>query len=54
MDEERLPLDPLDPVRVVSPLTLVQGDGIKIGEGTALYPQVGLETGYESNTFVHG
>ncbi len=50
-DVESTPLDPLDPVRVVSPLTLVQGDGIKIGEGTAFYPQVGLETGYESNTF---
>ena len=50
-DPEATPLDPLDPVRVVSPLTLVQGDGIKIGEGTAFYPQVGFETGYESNTF---
>jgi hypothetical protein len=50
-DVEPSPLDPLDPVRVVSPLTLVQGDGIKIGEGTAFYPQVGVETGYESNTF---
>lgn len=50
-DTEATPLDALDPVRVVSPLTLVQGDGVKIGEGTAFYPQVGLETGYESNTF---
>src|SRR3569833_4013554 len=45
------PLDPLDPVMIVSPLTLVQGDGVKIGEGTSLYPQVGLLTGFESNTF---
>lgn len=50
-DPEAAPLDPLDPVRVISPLTLVQGDGVKIGEGTAFYPQVGLESGYESNTF---
>src|SRR3569623_834374 len=49
-DPEAAPLDPLDPVQVVSPLTLVQGDGIKIGDGTAFYPQVGLESGYESNS----
>lgn len=45
------PLNPLDPVRVISPLTLIQGDGIKVGEGTAIYPQVGFETGFVSNTF---
>lgn len=45
------PLDPLDPIRVVSPLTIVQGDGIKVGEGTSIYPQVGLETGFVSNVF---
>jgi opacity protein-like surface antigen len=45
------PLDPLDPVMIVSPLTIVQGDGVKIGEGTSFYPQVGLMTGFESNTF---
>ncbi|HEY4176123.1 MAG TPA: hypothetical protein VGM90_04805 [Kofleriaceae bacterium] len=50
-DVEDTPLDPLDPIRVVSPLTIVQGDGIKVGDGTAVYPQVGLETGYASNTF---
>jgi hypothetical protein len=50
-DVEQTPLDPLDPVRVVSPLTIVQGDGVKIGEGTSFYPQVGLETGFVSNTF---
>lgn len=50
-DTEEAPLDPLDPLRIVTPLTIVQGNGVKIGDGTALYPEVGVEMGYESNTF---
>jgi len=50
-DDGTQPLNPLDPVRVVSPVSIVQGDGIKVGEGTSIYPQVGLETGFVSNVF---
>jgi hypothetical protein len=41
----------MDPNDVVSPVALVQGGGIKIGEGTVLQPQVGLQTGVVSNVF---
>ncbi len=44
-------IDPSDPGRAITPIATVQGDGVKVGEGTALYPQVGLETGYVSNVF---
>jgi hypothetical protein len=50
-DDGSAPLSPLDPVRVVSPINVVQGDGVKIGEGTSFYPQIGVETGYVSNMF---
>ena len=35
----------MDPNDAMSPISLVQGPGIKVGEGTVLQPQVGLETG---------
>jgi hypothetical protein len=50
-DDGLAPLNPLDPVRIVSPVSIVQGDGVKVGEGTSLYPQIGVETGYISNVF---
>src|SRR6185312_1182935 len=50
-DDGTQPLNPLDPVAVVTPISIVQGDGIKVGEGTSIYPQVGLESGYVSNVF---
>ena len=50
-DDGTAPLNPLDPVQVVSPVSVVQGDGVKIGEGTSIYPQIGLETGFVSNVF---
>lgn len=50
-DDGTQPLNPLDPVAVVTPISIVQGDGIKIGEATSFYPQVGVETGYVSNVF---
>jgi hypothetical protein len=31
--------------------TLVEGAGVKVGEGTVLHPVVGAETGYTSNVF---
>lgn len=41
----------MDPTDAVSPIALVQGGGIKVGEGTVLQPQVGLQTGMVSNVF---
>lgn len=41
----------MDPADAVSPIALVQGGGIKVGEGTVLQPQVGLQTGVVSNVF---
>jgi opacity protein-like surface antigen len=35
----------------VSPISIVEGPGVKIGEGTVLHPIFGVETGYVSNTF---
>jgi len=36
---------------IMAPIDVVEGDGIKIGEGTSLYPIVGLDTGLVSNVF---
>lgn len=41
----------IDPSDAVSPIALVQGGGIKVGEGTVLQPQVGIQTGVVSNVF---
>src|SRR5882724_8359600 len=48
-----LPTPPgfLDPGQALSPVTMVSGAGIKVGEGTVFQPQVGLETGVVSNVF---
>lgn len=35
----------------VSPISVVEGPGVKVGEGTVLHPIFGVETGYVSNTF---
>jgi opacity protein-like surface antigen len=35
----------------VSPTSVVEGPGVKVGEGTVLHPIFGVETGYVSNTF---
>lgn len=39
------------PTGIRAPIAVVEGDGIKIGEGTALYPTIGLDTGIVSNVF---
>ncbi|HET9621092.1 MAG TPA: hypothetical protein VFP84_06990 [Kofleriaceae bacterium] len=41
----------LDPGSAVNPVSIVSGAGVRVGEGTTLRPQVGLETGYVSNVF---
>ncbi|HEX7835965.1 MAG TPA: hypothetical protein VF469_00810 [Kofleriaceae bacterium] len=50
---EGLPAIPvwMDPNDTVSPISLVRGPGIKVGEGTVFQPQVGVETGVVSNVF---
>ncbi len=40
-----------DPEDMVAPVSTVEGPGIKIGEGTTLYPAFGVETGFISNVF---
>jgi len=46
-----VPISSFDPDDAVTPITSVEGPGIKIGEGTVLHPAFGLETGYTSNVF---
>jgi hypothetical protein len=40
-----------DPSQAVAPISVVEGPGIKIGEGTVLHPVFGMETGFTSNVF---
>lgn len=40
-----------DPENAVAPISIVQGAGIKVSEGTVLHPTAGLETGFISNVF---
>ena len=40
-----------DPSQAVAPISVVEGPGIKIGEGTVLHPVFGMETGFVSNVF---
>jgi len=41
----------MDPGDALNPVSIVSGAGIKVGEGTVLHPQVGVETGVVSNVF---
>src|SRR4051812_23563370 len=40
-----------DPEAGVAPIEMVEGRGVKIGEGTTLHPIFGAETGVISNVF---
>lgn len=40
-----------DPESAVAPISVVEGAGIKVGEGTVLRPVFGVETGFISNVF---
>jgi hypothetical protein len=40
-----------DPEASVAPVSVVEGPGIKVGEGTVLHPVFGALTGFVSNTF---
>jgi hypothetical protein len=51
--EDGLPPPPvsMDPADALNPVSIVTGIGIKVGEGTVLHPQLGIETGVVSNVF---
>ncbi len=40
-----------DPENAVSPISVVQGPGWRVGEGTVVHPTFGAETGFVSNVF---
>lgn len=40
-----------DPEQAVAPISIVEGPGWKIGEGTVVHPVFGIETGFVSNVF---
>lgn len=42
------------PEGALAPMSIVEGPGIKVGEGTVLHPILGLETGFVSNVFYEG
>src|SRR5262245_52994710 len=46
-----LSISSFDPEVGTAPIPLVEGNGIKIGEGTTLHPVFGMETGVLSNVF---
>ncbi len=41
----------VNPSSSLAPISIVEGPGIKVGEGTVIHPIVGLETGFISNAF---
>ncbi len=41
----------ISPEGILAPISVVEGPGIKLGEGTVLHPIVGIESGYISNVF---
>lgn len=41
----------ISPEGVLAPISVVEGPGIKLGEGNVLHPIVGIESGYVSNVF---
>jgi hypothetical protein len=43
--------EPMNPGDLVSPTAIVQGAGVKVGEGTVVHPTIGVETGVVSNVF---
>jgi hypothetical protein len=42
---------PNGPNDLLNPQSIVEGAGVRVGEGTVLHPIVGLETGFVSNVF---
>jgi len=52
-DDDGMPAIPpaMDPAGAVNPISVVSGAGVRVGEGTVLRPQLGIETGVISNVF---
>jgi hypothetical protein len=46
-----LSVSSFNPDMATAPIDMVEGRGVKIGEGTSLYPIIGLQTGVSSNVF---
>jgi hypothetical protein len=44
-------IDSFNPQAAVAPISIVEGPGIRVGEGTVLHPAFGIETGVVSNVF---
>lgn len=44
-------IDSFNPESAVAPISVVEGAGVKVGEGTVLHPAFGIETGAVSNVF---
>jgi len=48
---DSLSINAFNPDMPTAPIDVVEGRGVKIGEGTTLHPIIGLETGLSSNVF---
>jgi opacity protein-like surface antigen len=46
-----LSISSFDPSQATAPIDMVEGKGIKVGEGTLIYPVFGAQTGLVSNVF---
>lgn len=46
-----LSIHSFDPELATAPIDMVEGRGVKIGEGTSIYPVIGMQTGVTSNVF---
>src|SRR5262245_23207282 len=49
--EGGLSISSFDPESGIAPIPMVEGTGIKVGEGTTIHPVFGAETGVLSNVF---
>jgi len=46
-----LSINSFNPDMGTAPIDMVEGRGVKIGEGTSVYPVIGMQTGVSSNVF---
>lgn len=51
VNPNNLSIGAFDPDDAIAPNSVVEGHGVKIGEGTVLHPIFGIETGFVSNVF---
>lgn len=50
-DGDAVTISTFNPDAATAPAAGVEGNGVKVGEGTSIYPVVGLSTGFVSNVF---